>query len=404
MPPRRRGPRARRLVAAAVGLGLLAGCAPTRAAPVPVATGGLLNDESWHDHAAVPGGRTPPGLVPGADGPFADMGADALLDLRRLTQDDGATLAGPVGIWRYSWPRDAAFAAAALAVTGHDDEAARVLGFMQDAQSPDGSFEARYTLDGAGPPDDRPRQDDGAGWLLWSADVATRCPAGTPVQALRPLVVRGTDHLLALTDGGRRLPPPSPDYWEVEESRTTLGSAAPVLAGLQAGQRLLGRLGEVERAQAAGAAADRLELEVAAAFAPRGYQRYATGGGHDAATAMLLPPFVEGGDVDGVRAALEDYATTALRPAGGLAPGAGWKQDGTSWTPEVALVALASAHVGDEAGARRWLAWLDAHRTGWGSLPEKVRADGSPAGPAPLGWTAAGVVLTLAELDDAPRC
>jgi GH15 family glucan-1,4-alpha-glucosidase len=51
--------------------------------------------------------------------------------------------------------------------------------------------------------------------------------------------------------------------------------------------------------------------------------------------------------------------------------------------------------------ATRWLDWLDAHRTRWGSLPEKVLADGAPAGPAPLAWTAALVVLTAAELDSA---
>jgi GH15 family glucan-1,4-alpha-glucosidase len=45
--------------------------------------------------------------------------------------------------------------------------------------------------------------------------------------------------------------------------------------------------------------------------------------------------------------------------------------------------------------------WLDAHRTRWGSLPEKVLADGAPAGPAPLAWTAALVVLTAAQLDSA---
>ena len=49
--------------------------------------------------------------------------------------------------------------------------------------------------------------------------------------------------------------------------------------------------------------------------------------------------------------------------------------------------------------AAHWMDWLSAHRTPWGSLPEKVLATGAPAGPAPLAWTAALVVLTAAELD-----
>jgi hypothetical protein len=87
------------------------------------------------------------------------------------------------------------------------------------------------------------------------------------------------------------------------------------------------------------------------------------------------------------------------RPAGGLAPGAGWRADGISWTPETALFALTAAHLGRGDVAAHWLDWLDAHRTDAGALPEKVLADGSPASVAPLAWTAALVVLTVAELD-----
>jgi GH15 family glucan-1,4-alpha-glucosidase len=62
----------------------------------------------------------------------------------------------------------------------------------------------------------------------------------------------------------------------------------------------------------------------------------------------------------------------------------------------VAYTAAASGHT---ARSRAWLGWLDAHRTAYGSLPEKVTASGRPAGPAPLLWTAALVLLTLDELD-----
>jgi glucoamylase len=117
----------------------------------------------------------------------------------------------------------------------------------------------------------------------------------------------------------------------------------------------------------------------------------------DAAVAFLLPPFTAHADPD-VLAAFDRYQVQARRPAGGLAPGAGWKQDGISWTPETAVVAHAAACSGRGAQARSWLDWLDAHRASWGSIPEKVLADGSPAGPAPLGWSAAAVVLAVAAL------
>ncbi|MHB1473198.1 MAG: glycoside hydrolase family 15, partial [Dermatophilaceae bacterium] len=83
----------------------------------------------------------------------------------------------------------------------------------------------------------------------------------------------------------------------------------------------------------------------------------------------------------------------------GLAPGAGWKQDGISWTPETALVAYTAAMSGRPEMAEHWMDWLSAHRTEWGSLPEKVLATGAPAGPAPLAWTASLVILTAAQLE-----
>ena len=86
------------------------------------------------------------------------------------------------------------------------------------------------------------------------------------------------------------------------------------------------------------------------------------------------------------------------RPAGGLAPGAGWKNDGISWTPATALFALTAASIGDTSQARQRLTWLDEHRTDQGALPEKVRSDGSLAGPAPLAFTDALVTLAVDAL------
>ncbi|CCH78657.1 Glycoside hydrolase 15-related (fragment) [Nostocoides japonicum T1-X7] len=141
------------------------------------------------------------------------------------------------------------------------------------------------------------------------------------------------------------------------------------------------------------------------------FQRYGDVGGRDAAVAMLMPAFVGATPALGsgrgeaganILASWTTYQENARRDGGGLAPGEWWYNHGESWTPETALVAYTAAESGRTATARHWMGWLDAHRAPWGSLPEKVLADGRPAGPAPLAWTAALVVLTASELDRHP--
>ncbi len=343
------------------------------------------------------------GTVPGADGPYADMVADALLDLHTLVQDGGAAVAAWTPYWRYVWPRDASFVAVALARTGHLADAREVLGFLARVQAADGSFEARYLPDGSGAvPDDRAPQTDGTGWSLWAAgEVVAAAPAGEQAAVaaeLAPLVRRGAAHAVALV-AGDGLPPASPDYWEVPEDALTLGTVAPLLAGLEAAGPVLDLLGDTAAAADARDAAAGTRAAVERAFGDdTAYGRYADGGLADAASAFVLPPF-QPAALSGAEDAWRASAAAMARPAGGLAPGAGWRQDGISWTPQTSLYALTAAVNGDDAQARARLDWLDAHRTAMGALPEKVLADGSPAAVAPLAWTAACVVLAAAALD-----
>ncbi len=344
------------------------------------------------------------GTLPGAGGPYEDMARAALLDLHALVLPGGAAVAGWSDKWRYVWPRDASFVAVALARTGHVEDALDVLGFLDRVQSPDGSFQARYLPDGSGPPDDRGVQTDGTGWALWAAgqvvmQIADDDERAAAARQLRPLVERSTRHAIELVarDG---LPPASPDYWEVPEDALTLGTVAPLVAGLQQASRLLPLTDDDALARSAFDAALRSKVAVIRAFGPTGFARYADGGHADAASAFLLPPFLTDA-VPGAERAWRASATLMVRPADGLAPGAGWRDDGVSWTPQTSLYAWVAAQNGDRALADRWLTFLDAHRTPSGSLPEKVLADGSPAAVAPLGWSAACVLLALDALGSA---
>lgn len=366
------------------------------------------------------------GTVPGEGTGYEELVTGALLDIRTLTgaafDDDGArteaapgaVVAGWTDRWRYVWPRDASFVAAALARTGHVEDAVAVLGFVGEVQSEEGGFQARYVPDGSGVPDGRGIQLDGNGWVLWSAatvlaeidDDAERAAA---FEALRLLVDTAADHVLELTAGEPHLPPPSADYWEVREDHLTLGTVAPMLAGLEHAAALYADQGLPRRAEALGERAGQVRSAVTATFGPGGYERYADGGpmtsllgadGRDAATAMLLPPFT----VEALPGAEEAWLLSAeemARPAGGVAPGAGWKRDGITWTPETTLYALTAAENGHPRRATAWLDWVVEHRTASGAIPEKVLANGSPAAVAPLTWSSANVILAVAALEEA---
>ena len=329
---------------------------------------------------------------------LAELAETALLDLWILSDGLPAPVAGWSGSWRYIWPRDAAFCAAALAKVGHVDRAASILEHLQTLQAADGWFEARYTPDDGTAPDARPRQFDGTGLLLWAAAEVIRAAdtAGSsgPVdgkhlrERLAPLLTTSHMALLDATRDGTGLPPVSPDYWEVRERSVTLGIMTATLSGLRSAARLL-------QTPAAREAAESFTTLLGRTFGAHGHQRYRRSGGADSARAFL--------DATGChdvmpRELLLSLRTELARPAGGIAPGASWRQDGVSWTPSTSLLALALARAGEEQDAREILAWLAEHRTTSGSLPEKVLFDGRPAEVAPLAWTAANVLLTLDAL------
>ena len=385
--------------------------------PAAAGAGGALPDEERTALVRAARERMAGAALPG--GRRAGAARDALADLLALigpvladadgsaptSYPAGAVVAGPVSAWRYVWPRDASFAAAALAAVGLDDEALAVLEHLAALQGPDGGFEARYTAAGT-VPDDRPAQLDGTGWVMWAAGrvLGPARPDADRVEGrLGVCLRRCAARLLELTDGPHRLPPVSPDYWEVAEGRLTLDTAMSALLGLEAAARLVAvGLDLGAEGRAAAARAEQVRAAIEDGFAP-GWGRHRGDDDVDAAIALTAPPFTAAlaGAVEVRRGARSRMA----RVSGGVGPGSSWRDDGVSWTPATALLAWSAVALGadGEAGlaaeADELLDWLVDRRTGVGALPEKVAADGSPAGPAPLAWTCSLLLLALCESD-----
>lgn len=328
------------------------------------------------------------------DGPetLASLANSALRDLWVLSDQLPAPVAAWTPYWRYVWPRDAAFCAVALARIGHHDQALTALEHLQSLQPDDGWFEARYVPGTDRAPDSRPRQFDGTGLLLWATHEVWRAAApierGMIADRMAPLLSTSQELLLRSTGDGERLPPASPDYWEVREHSVTLGIMASTLTGLRGAHAITGD-------QRTGSAAEAFTRLLTSTFGPQQYQRYRRRGGADSARALF--------DATGCHDVIEPRLLISLRselarPGGGIAPGASWRDDGISWTPSTSLLALALARAGEHEEALKVLGWLASHRTGAGSLPEKVLFDGRPAAVAPLAWTAANVLLALDAL------
>jgi glucoamylase len=403
------------LVAAAVVLGT-GGAVAQPPVVAPLRFGGIAADPRAPDGIrALPAGphaaARPPdaaqrrwlaaGLVPGATPAQHAMAARALLDLRLLTQPDGAVAAAWRPGWEYAWPRDSSWVAAALAVTGHGGTALDILRFLARVQPRTGIWAARYQLSGAAPVrDGRPAELDADGWFPWAAWIwyATQHGDRAARRALGDLwpAVREAADTTARLLGRDGLPPVSLDYWEDRVSSVTVGIAAPLLTGLRAAAELARALDRAEDAGQWSAAARRLDHAIGVSFGASGYQRTPNpASGADAAVTFLGPPFSPA--TPAVRQAVAATARRLTLPNGGIVPGSAWGgAAGEAWTAETAFFALYDAACGDHAGAGHWLDWLAAHRTGYGSLPEQVNARGQPASVAPLAWTDAIVLLALA--------
>jgi len=384
-------------------------CAPGQAYPLAAVTGerflpdsSVLNGE--RDNSCTPDAVNASftwlrdGIVPGGSAAQRDLAARALLDLRLSVRADGAVVAGFHPGWQYTWPRDSSFVIAALAATGHSAQAFSALRFLQRMQNPDGTWAARYHPDGSGPvADGRPAELDAVGWVpwaVWAWATARPAPPRAELIGLWPMVTAAAGAAMAsITSDG--LPKASMDYWEDKPIQQTLGTAAPLLAGLRAAAGLAGMRGDTTDKTRWGTAAARLSAAITAKFGATGYLRTPrAGSGADAAVTFLGPPF--GQPSAAVIAAAARARQTLTEPNGGVRPGAAWPgARGVAFTPETAMFALFDAATGQEAAADQVLAWLTAHRTTLGELPEQISPNGKPISVAPLAWTDAVVLLTL---------
>ena len=340
------------------------------------------------------------GVIPAAGTPLSSMAERALLDLHLLVRPDGAVAAGWHSMWEYCWPRDSSWVAVALADTGHETDSLHILQFLARVQLPDGTWAARYLLDGSGPVNDgRPAELDAVGWVPWAvwSWFAAQQPGSrhalAQLAALWPMVEAAASAAVrSLSDDG--LPRPSMDYWE-DSDDVTLGTAAPLLAGLRAAASIAGILDADRDARNWANAAARLAAAIRYAFGRYGYHRlpYASSGA-DAAAAFLGPPLQTAAPA-AERAVLAAERALTIRN-GGLLPGTDWPGNATTaWTAETAFFALFDASTGRHQHAERILSWLAGHRTRLGALPEQVNAQGQPVSVAPLAWTDAVVLLAL---------
>jgi GH15 family glucan-1,4-alpha-glucosidase len=336
--------------------------------------------------------------LPGRSDAERTVAARALLDLGLLTSADGAAVAAPFGPWDFVWPRDASWAAAALAVCGRGVTSLSILRFLARTQAVDGTWTAaRYYPSGA-PVTGRAGQLDAVGWVPWAVWLWWRTGgAAAELDTLWPMVRAAADAAAgSLRPDG--LPRASPDYWELPETLPTLGTAAPLLLGLRAAADLAAVRHDPVAAEWADAA-KRLLAAITKRFGATGYRRYAADGASpDSAVAFLSAPLAGPATDPTLPPAIDDTERRLLMRSGGLRPGNIPRVGGVAWTPATALFALADA---TGPGFDRWYGWLVAHRTALGEFPEKVTDRGLPASVAPLAWTDAIVLLALTARDDA---
>ncbi|MBR4664875.1 MAG: hypothetical protein IKO93_13465, partial [Lentisphaeria bacterium] len=172
-----------------------------------------------------------------------------LLSNALLIAEDGATTSGVRPFWTFAWPRDCAEQAYGFAAAGFIQEAQKIIQWNLNNMPESCVYEARYWSDGT--PvllDNRPRQGDSAGFLIWTAAYICELKQDDHwFDSIRENLFRLADHLTAAKDPETGLPLPEADHRETAVAES-LSTALSAVGGLRALAALLTRSGDADRA------------------------------------------------------------------------------------------------------------------------------------------------------------
>lgn len=345
----------------------------------------------------------------------------------RNQHPSGAFVASPdFAPYRYSWLRDGSFTAFALDMAGEHEAARRFhdwcaravagVGPVIDAavarhragEAPEADKmpPARFSLEGTALADGWPNfQLDGYGTWLWALEQHLHLSGdGTPKAEWEPAVRWASRYIEEL---GTQ---PCFDVWEEAGGSVHTATLGCVYAGLRAGAALLGEGHLEQRAEA-------LHGSLLAAGARNGFFVKSDHSQEvDAALLWLCAP------LEVVKANEPQFAETLGRIAATLELEGGVRRyagdtyyGGGAWPVLTASLGLCYAAAGDEAGARRCLAWVGDRVDGEGRLAEQYGGEkrdpanyrlwvgrwGPPA--AELVWSHAMHVALAAELAGADQ-
>lgn len=313
----------------------------------------------------------------------------------------GAYPAGP-GFSQYQqcWLRDGAFIANALDRVGEHGSVDRYHAWVARCLEPLGPYvrelrarraagepitefeflPARFTLEGAWLKDGWPNfQLDGYGQWLWSLAGHLRATGASAVPAaLAPAVAVVVDYLEAFWNE------PCYDSWEEHRSQLHTATLASIAAGLRDIAAFLGRaqtarsaaesVGSVagpalraQRVYAAVRAFIEAECVVDGAFV-----KYVRNPAVDASLLWLATPFELVSPSDARMARTVARIERELLGGGLRRYAADTYYGGGEWVLLTAWLAWHKRRLGDETGAARLLAWVEAQRGAGGALPEQV--------------------------------
>jgi Glucoamylase and related glycosyl hydrolases len=312
--------------------------------------------------------------------PLVSASIDVIL---KNQHESGAFIACPnFPTYGYSWFRDGAFCALALAQYGHGPEAWAFLAWgsrvilryrekildcisaVRSGAAPAHAdcFHSRFTAAGREVPGNwGHHQLDGLGTWLWAAaEICEAAPREKVPAELRAALSLASDYLQALW------PFPCSDCWEENEEKIHTYSLAAVAAGLLGYAKLSGDGAAID-------VASRIRSFIGSECLAEG--RFAKFVGSEAVDASLMGLFVPYGLVewgDPVFAATIGKIESELRSPGVHRYRADSYYGGGEWVLLTAWLGLVYARAGEFGRAQDIARWVEEQASGEGYLPEQV--------------------------------